>query len=234
MYLFQWLTSKRLFEGIRNLQCGMLKITLLYCILYYEVTPLPYGLAAVTLACNQWRAVHLVRIFPGKSTGVGCHCLLWRKASEGQTALCFSVGLGSIPAWGFCKEHILEDSDSDLTCRLSPPRAVSVVVLMSRDPARVWLRWSSRRHWLGWPGLAPVFPHMSPRLLGGPGDGPGGCRPFPVDGVTMTTQEALEAGSLLILSLDPSRAAPQSFLWREIGSFLKCILLLPFSHSQGC
>ena len=154
---------------------------------------------------------------------MGCHCLLWRKASEGQTALCFSVGLGSITAWGFCKEHILKDSDSDLTCRLSPPRAVSVVVLMSRDPARVWLRWSSRRHWLGWPGLAPVFPHMSPRLLGGPGDGPGGCRPFPVGGVTMTTQEALEAGSLLILSLDPSRAAPQSFLWREIGSFVKCV-----------
>lgn len=43
MYLFKWLTSKRLFEGIRNLQCGMLKITLLYCILYYDVTPLPYG-----------------------------------------------------------------------------------------------------------------------------------------------------------------------------------------------
>ena len=88
--------------------------------------------------------------FPGKSTGVGCHCLLWRKASEGQTALCFSVGLGSIPAWGLCKAHILKDSDSDLTRRLCPPGAVSVVVLMSRDPAGVWLRWSSRRHWVGW------------------------------------------------------------------------------------
>lgn len=64
---------------------------------------------------------------------------------------------------------------------------------------------------------------MSPRLLGELGDRPGGYQPFPAGGVTMTTQEALEAGLLLILSLDPSQAAPQSFLWREIGSFVKCV-----------
>lgn len=34
MYLFKWLTSKRLFEGIRNLQCGMLNYAfILYFVL---------------------------------------------------------------------------------------------------------------------------------------------------------------------------------------------------------
>lgn len=79
----------------------------------------------------------------------------------------------------------------------------------------------------GWPGWAPVvtlvFPDTCRHVYWEDlGTGLAGISHFQL-AVTMTTQEALEAGSLLILSLDPSQAAPQSFLWREIGSFVKCV-----------
>lgn len=39
----------------------------------------------------------------------------------------------------------------------------------------------------------------------------------------MTTEEVLEAGTLLTLSPNPSWATRESLLWREIGSLVSCV-----------